>query len=143
MILFLIHGNDIPEIKPWIFRRAYFKNFSKLTSGCFQTLHQVVRRFALHQPNFLFLSNRIYKFMKKSAVYEITNLNAQFFVWLSSFAWVTLASSYSLNCTYHRCLFTSRWRTKCCTLIVLHLFMNISYGAYSMCCAAMKYIYSK
>lgn len=61
-----------------------------------------------------------------------------FLVWLSSFTWVALALSYSLNCTYRRCLFTSRWWAKCCILIVLHLFMNISYGAYCMlCCTEM------
>lgn len=86
------------------------------------------------------LSSRISKFKEKLQFIKLPT-SMLFFVWLSSFTWVALASSYSLNCTYHRWLFTSRWQAKCCILIVLHLFMNISYGAYCMlCCSENAFI---
>lgn len=101
---------------------------SDITSGC--------KKICLASTEFFFLY-RIYK-LKKNLPFIKLPTSMISFVWLSSFTWVALASSYSLNCTYHCSLFTSRWRAKCCILIVVHLFMNISYGAYCMlCCTEM------
>lgn len=88
-------------------------------------------KLCIASTEFLFLSNRICKFREKLLFIKLPT-SMILFVWLSSFTWVALASSYSLYCMYHRCLFTSRWWAKCCILIVLHLFMNISYGTYCM-----------
>lgn len=104
--------------------------FSDITSGC--------KKICIASTDLLILTNRIYKFKKKLLFIKLPT-SIIFFVWLNSFTWVAFASSYSLNCTYHRCLFISRWQAKCCIVIVLHLFMNISYGAYSMlCCTEMS-----